>query len=101
MLDFIQYLVILSYFETFFKNGNLLYDEPYCIVFLFFLEIKNNNQSLNERLKKLINSAQVMLFMKGNQATPKCGRFRVSKKAKSKQNINFFKDAIFFFSVPF
>jgi len=30
-------------------------------------------QNLNERLKRLINSAQVMLFMKGNPENPRCG----------------------------
>jgi len=33
----------------------------------------STKQNLNERLKKLINSAPVMLFMKGNPETPKCG----------------------------
>jgi glutaredoxin-related protein len=30
-------------------------------------------QSLNDRLKALIESSPVMIFMKGNPQTPKCG----------------------------
>ena len=31
-------------------------------------------QDLNMRLKKLINAADVMLFMKGTPAEPRCGK---------------------------
>ncbi|KAL3287857.1 hypothetical protein HHI36_002315 [Cryptolaemus montrouzieri] len=38
-------------------------------------EIKkyNNAEPLEERLKKLINTSKVMLFMKGNRNQPRCG----------------------------
>ncbi len=38
------------------------------------VETAVNSSSLNtERLKKLINQAPVMLFMKGNAENPQCG----------------------------
>lgn len=33
----------------------------------------NSQQSLNDRLKALINRAKVMIFMKGDRNTPRCG----------------------------
>ena len=30
-------------------------------------------ESLNDRLKKLVNKSKIMLFMKGNPNEPKCG----------------------------
>ncbi|XP_074640333.1 glutaredoxin 3-like [Tubulanus polymorphus] len=36
-------------------------------------EFKSTLGSLNDRLKELINKAKVMLFMKGNPETPRCG----------------------------
>ncbi|KAF7286770.1 hypothetical protein GWI33_004392 [Rhynchophorus ferrugineus] len=34
---------------------------------------ENKTQSLDERLKSLINTSKVMLFMKGDRTTPRCG----------------------------
>lgn len=34
---------------------------------------ENKAQSLDERLKALINTSKVMLFMKGDRTTPRCG----------------------------
>ena len=39
-------------------------------------------QDLNTRLKKLINAADVMLFMKGVPAEPKCGKHLLKKFLK-------------------
>jgi len=44
---------------------------------------------LNARLKSLINSSQVMLFMKGNPAGPRCGFSRQAVEILSKENISF------------
>lgn len=35
--------------------------------------VPKSSEDLNERLKKLINKAPCMLFMKGNKSTPRCG----------------------------
>lgn len=35
--------------------------------------IPKPEESLNERLKKLINRSKCMLFMKGNAKEPRCG----------------------------
>lgn len=40
---------------------------------LLLLDMINNKKSLKERLKKLVNQAPCMLFMKGNPANPRCG----------------------------
>lgn len=37
------------------------------------LDVFQTKESLEERLKKLINQAPCMLFMKGNPANPRCG----------------------------
>lgn len=37
------------------------------------LDVLKTKESLEERLKKLINQAPCMLFMKGNPANPRCG----------------------------
>lgn len=37
------------------------------------MEIKPSGQSLEDRLKTLIKLADVMVFMKGNPANPRCG----------------------------
>lgn len=36
----------------------------------------NDDETLNERLKKLINQAPVVLFMKGTPQEPRCGTIR-------------------------
>ncbi|GFO42028.1 glutaredoxin-3 [Plakobranchus ocellatus] len=46
-------------------------------------------QDLNERLKKLINSAPVMLFMKGNPETPRCGFSRQITQILADQGIKY------------
>ncbi|XP_024886512.1 glutaredoxin-3 [Temnothorax curvispinosus] len=38
-----------------------------------FLNNKDAEESVEDRLKKLVNQAQCMLFMKGNPANPRCG----------------------------
>lgn len=37
------------------------------------LDIAKTKESLEDRLKKLVNQASCMLFMKGNPANPRCG----------------------------
>lgn len=37
------------------------------------LDAVKAKESLDDRLKKLVNQAQCMLFMKGNPTTPRCG----------------------------
>ncbi|XP_059157104.1 glutaredoxin-3-like [Physella acuta] len=46
-------------------------------------------QDLNDRLKKLINSSSVMLFMKGSPAAPKCGFSRQITQILNEQGIKF------------
>jgi len=46
-------------------------------------------QSLNERLKKLINSAPALLFMKGNPETPRCGFSRQIIQLLNEQNCKY------------
>ncbi|KAK0057643.1 glutaredoxin-3 [Biomphalaria pfeifferi] len=46
-------------------------------------------QDLNERLKQLINSAPVMLFMKGSPALPKCGFSRQITQILNEQGIKY------------
>jgi len=46
-------------------------------------------QSLNERLKKLINSAPALLFMKGNPETPRCGFSRQIIQLFNEQNCKY------------
>ncbi|CAL1537668.1 unnamed protein product [Lymnaea stagnalis] len=46
-------------------------------------------QDLNERLKKLINSAPVMLFMKGSPEAPKCGFSRQITQILTEQGIQY------------
>ena len=53
---------------------------------LLFLPL---DQDLNERLKKLVNSASVMIFMKGNQSSPKCGFSRQLMEIIQPLNIPF------------
>ncbi len=36
-------------------------------------QVVESSQDLNERLKKLVNSSPVILFMKGDPNTPRCG----------------------------
>lgn len=40
---------------------------------VLLLDVAKIKESLKERLKKLINQAPCMLFMKGNPANPRCG----------------------------
>lgn len=49
----------------------------------------SSKQDLNERLKKLINSAPVMLFMKGSPETPKCGFSRQITQILNEQGIQY------------
>ncbi|GFS20946.1 glutaredoxin-3 [Elysia marginata] len=49
----------------------------------------NTKQDLNERLKKLINSAPILLFMKGNPDTPKCGFSRQITQILTEQGIKY------------
>uniref|UniRef100_A0A0B7AJV3 Thioredoxin domain-containing protein n=1 Tax=Arion vulgaris TaxID=1028688 RepID=A0A0B7AJV3_9EUPU len=46
-------------------------------------------QNLNERLKTLINSAPVLLFMKGNPETPRCGFSRQITQILNEQGIKY------------
>lgn len=46
-------------------------------------------EDLNARLKKLINYAPVMLFMKGTPAAPQCGFSRKAVEILQKHNIQF------------
>ncbi|RUS90030.1 hypothetical protein EGW08_002217, partial [Elysia chlorotica] len=49
----------------------------------------NAKQDLNERLKRLINSAPVMLFMKGDPATPRCGFSRQITQILNEQGVKY------------
>ncbi|KAK3725617.1 hypothetical protein RRG08_043034 [Elysia crispata] len=53
------------------------------------LSQSNAKQDLNERLKRLINSAPILLFMKGNPATPRCGFSRQIIQILNEQDIKF------------
>lgn len=46
-------------------------------------------QNLNERLKRLINSAPVILFMKGDPNTPRCGFSRQMIQILNEQNVKY------------
>jgi len=46
-------------------------------------------QNLNERLKRLINSAPVLLFMKGDPQTPRCGFSRQITQILTEQNVKY------------
>ena len=48
------------------------------LISFFFKLILLPFQDLNTRLKQLINSEEVMLFMKGTPAEPRCGRLFIS-----------------------
>eukprot|EP00566_Odontella_aurita_P015430 CAMPEP_0113566400 /NCGR_PEP_ID=MMETSP0015_2-20120614/22700_1 /TAXON_ID=2838 /ORGANISM="Odontella" /LENGTH=345 /DNA_ID=CAMNT_0000468681 /DNA_START=79 /DNA_END=1116 /DNA_ORIENTATION=- /assembly_acc=CAM_ASM_000160 len=49
----------------------------------------NEKEVLNERLKSLINSSDVMLFMKGSPAAPRCGFSRQTVELLSDANLLF------------
>lgn len=49
----------------------------------------SSKQSLNERLKRLINSAAIMLFMKGNPENPRCGFSRQITQILNEQKIKY------------
>ncbi|KAH9503277.1 Glutaredoxin 3 [Bulinus truncatus] len=53
------------------------------------LNTSTAKQDLNEKLKKLINSAPVMLFMKGSPSAPKCGFSRQITQILNEQNIKY------------
>ena len=46
-------------------------------------------EELNDRLKKLINSAPVILFMKGDPNTPKCGFSRQTVQLLATENAKY------------
>lgn len=46
-------------------------------------------ESIDDRLKRLINKAPVVLFMKGNTETPKCGFSRTMVQILQKESIAF------------
>ena len=48
------------------------------------------NANLNNRIKALLNSSKVLLFMKGNPTTPKCGFSRQIVELLQSNNINTF-----------
>lgn len=54
-----------------------------------FQDILPKEDDLNTRLSKLINKHQMMLFMKGNPATPKCGFSRVLVQLLQEHNCDF------------
>ncbi len=41
--------------------------------FKSMLPAQSQNETLNDRLEKLINRSKIMLFMKGNPSQPQCG----------------------------
>ena len=52
-------------------------------------DLKTFLQDLNERLKKLIRKAPVMVFMKGNRDGPKCGFSRQLMEILQPLNVPF------------
>jgi Grx4 family monothiol glutaredoxin len=53
------------------------------------LAVENSGVSLEDRLKSLITSSPVMLFMKGTPETPKCGFSRTAVEILKENDINF------------
>jgi len=49
----------------------------------------STKQNLNERIKGIINSAMVMLFMKGNPETPRCGFSRQTVTILNEQGFKY------------
>lgn len=54
-----------------------------------FQQILPKEEDLNTRLKRLINQQKIMLFMKGNPSTPKCGFSRVTVGILQDQGVEF------------
>ena len=53
------------------------------------LEMSAPAQSLDDRLKALINRAPVMLFMKGDPTTPRCGFSATTIEILQKNEVEF------------
>jgi Grx4 family monothiol glutaredoxin len=54
-----------------------------------FQKIIPQEEDLPTRLKKLINKESIMLFMKGNPSTPKCGFSRVAVQILNDQGVKY------------